>query len=226
MELGCDRHIVRWLKSYLSDRTLILGNSQIRTNKGLAQGSTLSPTLFNIFTAELHQINLDNCMVFQYADDFFIVCKDKDFVTAQAILTDCLHRFKEICNNLKLSFNSAKSNVIHFNNRIRLLDICINSERIPQVHANKYLGRYISNNNSAAKHVNQIVSEARKSCVFLRIINNCRTGLSPAKAMQLYRAFVRPKLEYVVSSFANLSNSAIRKVNSLVNEVLRKSLGL
>lgn len=148
MELGCDRHIVRWLKSYLSDRTLILGNSQIRTNTGLAQGSTLSPTLFNIFTAELHQINLDNCMVFQYADDFFIVCKDKDFVTAQAILTDCLHRFKEICNNLKLSFNSAKSNVIHFNNRIRLLDICINSERIPQVHAIKYLGRYISNNNS------------------------------------------------------------------------------
>lgn len=44
--------------------------------------------------------------------------------------------------------------------------------------------------------------------------------------MQLYRAFVRPKLEYAVSSFVNLSNSAIGKVNSLVNEVLRKCLGL
>lgn len=225
-DLGLNTHIIDWLKVYLSDRTLVLGNCHLRSNRGLAQGSTLSPTLFNIFTAGLHEIASDNCMVFQFADDFFIVCKDKDFSTAQSLLIEKLQLFDSMCKDLRLSFNSSKSSVIHFNNRISNLNVQINSVRIPQVQEIKYLGRFISNNNSAIVHVNQIVKEVRKSCGFLRIINNCRTGLNPAKSLQLFRSLDRPKLEYAVSSFSNLSERAASKLKSLVNEILRKSLGL
>lgn len=225
-EIGINAHIVQWLRLYLSDRTLVLGKSKVKTNRGLAQGSTLSPILFNIFTVDLHDIASELCLVYQFADDFFIVCMGKDFSSAKVLLQSKLESFQNLCSNLKLSFNSAKSSVIYFNNRFRKLDIQINSTPIPQVESIKYLGRYIASNNSPMKHVNHIVGDVKRSCAFLRLVNSIRTGINPSRALQLYRCFARPKLEYAISSFSNLSKKASSKIDSCVNDILRKSLGL
>lgn len=42
---------------------------------GLPQGSTLSATLFNIYTRHLHDISDDNCELIQFADDFTLIVK-------------------------------------------------------------------------------------------------------------------------------------------------------
>lgn len=94
--LNFNNHIVKWIESFIKDRTLILGRESIKTCDGLAQGSTLSPTLFNIFTASLHEIDDDFTFLFQFADDFFLICIDKDFGVARERLNlNCFVRSVE-----------------------------------------------------------------------------------------------------------------------------------
>lgn len=77
-------------------------------------GRLLSRMVFNIYTAELHQIENSNPMVFQYADDFIILFYNRDFeIAAQNLQTKTLI-FKRYCNSLNLSFNPSKSHTMYF----------------------------------------------------------------------------------------------------------------
>ncbi|XP_037818046.1 uncharacterized protein LOC119607950 [Lucilia sericata] len=70
---------VEWITNFLSKRTLKLGDKTITVDNGLPQGSCLSPVLFNLYTGRLHEIQDDNTLLYQFADDFTIVSFDKDF---------------------------------------------------------------------------------------------------------------------------------------------------
>lgn len=72
--------------------------------------------------------------------------------------------------------------------------------------------------------VNYIVGDVKRSCAFLRLVNSIRTGINLPRVFQLYRSFARPKLEYAISSFSNLSKKASSKIDSCLNDILRKSL--
>ncbi|XP_036340119.1 uncharacterized protein LOC118749423 [Rhagoletis pomonella] len=224
--MGISHSISRWLQNFLNNRILKLGNNSITTSKGLLQGSSLSPVLFNLYTAELHNINDANTTLFQFADDFFIITAHKNFNTIKENLKNKIVEFTNNCNQINLKLNLNKTNVIHFNNKKQQLDIQINNININQVDSIKYLGRYISKNNSANIHVNEITNKIHKDCKFLNILSGCKFGISPSKALQLYKAFARAKAEYAASSFANLSKTASTKLASCNNRILRKCLGL
>lgn len=59
---------------------LIRDNFEINriTNKGLPQGSSISPDLFNIYTADLHKLERENKKMYQFADDLTILITEKE----------------------------------------------------------------------------------------------------------------------------------------------------
>lgn len=225
-DMGITHSIVQWLQNFLNKRILKLGNHSIITNKGLLQGSSLSPVLFNLYTAGLHNLNDANTTLFQFADDFFIISAHKDFNIVKDNLKNKIVEFTNNCKQIDLKLNLNKTNVIHFSNKKQIIDIQINNTSINQVDSIKYLGRYISKNNSANIHVNEITNKIHKDCNFLNILSGCKFGISPNKALQFYKAFARAKIEYAASSFANLSKTASAKLVSCNNRILRKCLGL
>uniref|UniRef100_W8BIC0 Putative RNA-directed DNA polymerase from transposon X-element n=1 Tax=Ceratitis capitata TaxID=7213 RepID=W8BIC0_CERCA len=214
------------ITSFLRRRILVLEQQKIITENGLAQGSGLSPTLFNLYTAKLHQINDDNCILFQFADDFFIVCFHRKYEQAQSKLEEKIQEFSNKCRRINLSININKTKTIYFNQRNTQINIKINNTYLEQVRHIKYLGRFISINNSCIEHVNHIVNKTNNTCRFLNIVSGCTFGITPAKALQLYKAFARAKLDYAASTFTNMSKTALHKISTCCKANIRRCLGL
>lgn len=129
------------------------------------------------YTAELHSLS-DNhdSILFQYADDFFLVCYDKVFSMAEEKLEQKVNRFMELCNINNLTFNPDKSATIHFNLRKKPLSVLCNNIILKNVNSINYLGRVISSNNSSVQHVNKTISKSNQTNMFIQMLSGCRFG--------------------------------------------------
>ena len=128
--------------------------------------------------------------------------------------------------DMGLSINLSKTNCIAFGSKGYNLNISISGEALNEVKEIKYLGRIVAANNSAKSHVNFVIEKTKKTCRFLSILSGCRFGINPRRAIHLYKAFARSKIEYAASSFANLLKSAVKSIKTCTNNFLRRSLGL
>ncbi|XP_037811414.1 uncharacterized protein LOC119615056 [Lucilia sericata] len=226
MEMGFNRKLVLWLTSYLQDRTLHLHDAKTKTNRGLAQGSGLSPILFNLYTASLHNIEDENTYIFQFADDFFILAFDETWDEALDILERKFGEFIYDCEQLDLNINYDKTTVTSFGRRSSQINLNFNGRMLTEVKEIKYLGRIVSANNSSLSHVTQAISKINRTCRFLNTTSGCLYGIHPARAIQFYRVYARSQLEYAASSFANLSGRALAKFQTQSNFHVRRALGL
>lgn len=83
MDLKIVKRIINQIKLNLQNKTLIPNNNEntknvFHTHEGLAQGRVLSPTLFNIYTKDLHNITNRNITLLQYADDIILIITRKN----------------------------------------------------------------------------------------------------------------------------------------------------
>ena len=79
--LGFSNHVVKWFKSYLSDRNfhVAIGNSLSYAGEltcGVPQGSILGPLLFLLYVNDMQQAI--DCDLFLYADDSCLVFQHKN----------------------------------------------------------------------------------------------------------------------------------------------------
>ncbi|XP_046803853.1 uncharacterized protein LOC124419265 [Lucilia cuprina] len=224
--MGFNEKLIAWIVSYLNDRTLILGHAERKIAEGLAQGSGLSPLLFNLYTADLHKLEDENCYIFQFADDFFLLVFDNTWDDAKLRLQTKIADFVTQCRTLNLKINLEKTNVTTFGKRGAQVNIIVEGTQIQEVRQICYLGRVISSNNSIMPHVDKIVEKVNRTSFFLNAISGCTYGIDPKRALIFYKAFIRSKIEYAASSFANISKTALAKLQSTNNAHLRRALGL
>ncbi|XP_059217681.1 uncharacterized protein LOC131994810 [Stomoxys calcitrans] len=218
--------IISWITDFIGHRRITLGNQSVMVSDGLPQGSGLSPLLFNIYTATLHELSSDACSVYQFADDFFLVVHDRDFGTARQLLESKVLEFRRRCQDLDLQFNLDKINSIHFNRRKRPISIALNGIDIKEVAKIKYLGFIISANGSARDHVEGTVADLSRRVNFMKILSGCRFGIDPRRALIIYKAVVRSKIEYAGAAFSHAGITHLRKLRTCANEFLRRALGL
>ncbi|XP_073816372.1 uncharacterized protein [Musca autumnalis] len=120
----------------------------------------------------------------------------------------------------------GKVNTIHFSRRQKVLDIAVNRTAINQTSAIKYLGLTISAGGSAKVHIDDTTATVDQVNNFLMILGGCNFGLSPAKAINFFKAFARAKLEYGASALSNLTKTSQNKIKVCINKYLRRALGL
>ena len=130
----------KFLKAIYSRIQIMLESQKIRPNQGVAQGSMISPALFDIYTEELlsqieriNHINLED--ILSYADDLLIICDNVNQLRA------VIKTVKEwsLENNLKL--NMSKSGIVEFCHRNQRNSKLPNEiENIPVLQDYKYLG--------------------------------------------------------------------------------------
>jgi len=135
------------LKALYSRNNIKLGRHSFVPNIGVAQGSIISPSLFNIYCDDLYHlltdtlgISIDNIM--GYADDLFILCSSPSELRRTIISIKSWSRE----NNLLL--NAKKSGVMEFTPRLGPQNCFLRHgslfEDIPVVSSYKYLGLIIT----------------------------------------------------------------------------------
>ena len=102
-----------WLKAVVVD-----GRQRFQLEKGVPQGSPISPLLSNLYLDHLDEMLLDNNLrLVRFADDFLVLCKDR----AQA--EDALELTEKVLNDLRLTINNEKTRIVDFNRGFRFLGV-------------------------------------------------------------------------------------------------------
>ena len=169
---------IKFLEQIYARLRIRIGKNLIRPNRGVAQGSIISPALFNIFVEDLSSelqdkagINLEDLLF--YADDLLTLC------TSQQQLRKAIQVIKKWSSENGMVLNSKKSGIVVFVNRmcksiplmksqeglirgkqIEWIPTQKEFEGFPICSKYKYLGTWLNNKLTVQPQINHIKKKA------------------------------------------------------------------
>ena len=129
-----------------------------RLKNGVAQGSVLAPTLYNIYTADFRKTS-GNC--FMYADDAAITYSASSIAKVEENLSNDM---KTICQylhdwHLKLSQSKTVSSLFHLKNHLTSKSIKVTLDSITILNCERYptyLGITLDRSPTYKKHLHKL----------------------------------------------------------------------
>ena len=198
---------------------VVLGESisdWVSVTSGVPQGSVLGPLLFIIFINDLSDSLKNICEIF--ADDSKVLSIIKNMLNCLA-LQDDLQKIDEWTKIWLVKLNDEKCKVMHCGINNPKFDYSINGTVLNETTCERDLGVQISNDlkwsnqvNYAANKANQVLGSIKKTIKFQN-----KESLS-----RLYKAFVRPHLEYAVQVW----NPYLKKDVKVLESVQRRATKL
>ena len=199
--------LVRWISSYLTDRTLqvrIRNNTSrtIHVNYGVPQGSPISPLLFIIF---LNNFRTPEPRSYRslYADDLHISASGNG-----SINTPLVPRLQALVDDTREHFNAYRETA-SMKKTCQLLfvrgklhpdphsfDVNYGGQVITRVTQERYLGIIFDPYCSFLPHYRDTAKRARTRLYKLSSISNTTYGPCPKSLIRLYKMYVRSLYEY------------------------------
>ena len=222
---------LKWFQSFLTDRKFKVSigpefSEELTMNRGLPQGSILSPILFNQILQTAPDIQPSNYII--YADDKFIISRAATLIEAEENLQSSIPALEEWMIENYLSAEITKCKVLCFTNK--KLDrppiITLNGIQVPNGTEHKHLGLYIDAPNLTwSTHIENLKVACMKRLDVLRKISGIKWGASRDTMLKYYIASIRSKILYGASIYSSGSNTVLKKLNVIQNTALRISLG-
>lgn len=196
--MGFSSKFLRWLSSYLKDRTqsvLFKGclSRQIVVSSGVPQGSHLGPLLFNLFLNDLPSV-IKHSMILMYADDVKLYLSIKS-VNESLLLQEDLISFVKWCDCNFMLLNLSKCKKMSFYRRKCLETFyMIDDNALDNVSHFCDLGVTLDSKLTFSSHIDTCIGRA--SCLLGFIKRWSREFDDPYLSKRLYTSLVRPILEY------------------------------
>ena len=228
---GITGPVLQWIKSFLLGRTQRVGvngtySTQSPVTSGIPQGSVLGPPLFVIYINDLPPEVL-RALLYLFADDvkmFRVITSRLDVLALQAGLRNMeewairwlmwIHPDK--CGFLRV--RGARQVEAEALDRDYTIKAGKRPESVPvkEVQQEKDLGVTFDSALSFDTHINNIVSKANQ---IAGIIRRSFTYLEPCNFVLMFKAFVRPHLEYAQAAW----KPHLRKHIDLIERVQRRA---
>ena len=194
---------------------------------GVPQGSVLSPTLYNMYTADLPSPLHNDSLTIQYADDVTQLARARMLDH----LTDKIQRELTRTSLWELQWriisNPEKSKVTYFNKKsaaprqISLYPNFPNPVPIPISNTNKVLGLTIDKHLRFNIHINQKAAIASRALSNLERFRDSNTKTK----LHLYKAFILPLLTYCPLALSLSAPTNLLKLQRIQNRAIRFALG-
>ena len=246
--LGVKGKMLGWIKDYLTDRkgfVTINGKQSDTLNfeKGVPQGSKISPTLFNILINELIQTTWPkHVQAFSYADDIVLIYTG---VKPIATMQKALDTLSEKCEELGLKVNAKKSKVMtidplankrnfdKIHDKIRItnpqftIGLGVDKKPIETVKSYKYLGVLFTNKLNWSDRIDVIQKAAFKKMNLLKIMANKDYGVHTPILIN-YVNTIANAVEYgaLALNVGNITVARRNKLASIIPSALKIALGL
>ena len=174
-----------------------------KLKRGVKQGDSLSPTLFNCFINDLHDIfdkscdplDLDTSSLssLSFADDLVLLSK------SQQGLQKALNKLEEYCHKWQLTVNIKKTKVLVFQKTENLAsNTQLYYKKIPLVQTKEYnfLGNIIDSKGTFKKAVAELGKKAMKVLFALKTRFKNFNSLPVNLSCKLFDTLIRPVLLY------------------------------
>lgn len=225
-DLGIPGHLCKWLYNFLNHRTLFVKYNNVLhgpsiASRGTMQGATLSPLLYNLYTAEICKyVNTLGVNILQFADDIVLYSSHQDLQVAIDNINRALRQLTDYYNTkLHLQINASKSSLMVFGSDDPTLNVLYDGNIINRVHTKKFLGIVLDQKLSFEEHVKYIAKNALKGLNVIRCLAGVSWGADPKVLSILYKAIVRSHFDY--SALAYINSAYVHRLDVLQNKCLR-----
>ena len=224
----CDIQLLKWTWSMLNDRkatTTTQSNTtkvQKTVTRGIAQGATLSPILFNLLMEDLLKqfVNEPGLKLYIFADDIFIMQCGKDITTTRYIMQKALKKIEEWAISHKLSFTAKKCKAIIFSKNRKLKDpkkLTIKGQSIEWVKNHKYLGLTIDKHLDWNQHLEDVQNKCIKNLFELKKAIGHNYGPAPKVIKLIYEQVILPTMGHACIAWYNKLDS--QKSSKIFNRI-------
>jgi hypothetical protein len=199
-EIGVRGKVLEWIADWLrgrKQRVVINGEASEWENvlSGVPQGSILGPLLFIIYINDI-DMGITNSIL-KFADDTKVYGKVGTMQDVENLKKD-LETLCRWSSKWQMSFNVDKCKVMHLGKRNEKVEYQMDAVKLVETEEEKDLGVVVSKNFKVSR---QCAKAAKKGNQMLGMIK--RTIMSKKKKviLSLYKALVRPHLEYCIQAW-------------------------
>ena len=228
---GLKGKILKWIYEYISNRTFnVFFEGEYSCEKditsGVPQGSSLSPTLFNVMINDIPK--LQGVVLSEYADDITFYCYGDSFNELKTLAQKQIDTLFKWTKTWGLKINAAKTKAMIFTNK-RLgtpSNVYLNEVPIQYVKTYKYLGMIFDAPSLKWRdHVEYIRDSSLPRINMLKCISGKQWGADRNMLIRLYKSIIRSRLDYGSMFYNSANHSHIQKLDVIQNTCIRLAIG-
>jgi Reverse transcriptase (RNA-dependent DNA polymerase) len=220
--------------NYLDGRThaVRLGSSVSdfkHVDKGVGQGASLAPLLFNIATNDFGRLKI-KCRVIRYADDLVLLisgAKSEINYMLSDLKVDVLTVIDfHFINRMEINPTKSHFMLIHKkgDQHVDLEELKVSdSVSIKRVKQHKYLGVIVDEYASMESQIDKLI---KKVSPVINVLSILKWKVPKLILQKIYNAHFHAHLFYVPNSYAHASKASLSRLQVLQNRALKHSLKL
>lgn len=221
LQLALPRCFTALLCNFLDERTACIqlgdhAGEQFQLHSGVPQGSCLSPTLFNLYVADLGELRYGKYI--QYADDVTQIVRYPGRRAKQMtkrITERAIQEVNDFERKWKIKTNQTKFNILHVS-KTQPPMIEINGNEIPYQREARILGLKLTRTGHRP-HIKERINLAKIALSKIKRFS----GMASRTKAHLYKALVAPHLSYPPVPLNAISRSNQEKLQAIQNRALR-----
>ena len=162
---GLGGTVLKWLKSYLSDRVHVVKvrdslSDLVTDNCGVPQGSVIGPMLYTLYSAPIFSIiEAHGLSSMLYADDtqIYVTFRPQDQEEAIMKLNNCLTDIVSWAQMNMLKINAQKTELLHFSSRFNPSSspafVIVDGHNVNETYTARNLGVHMDQHLQLREHV-------------------------------------------------------------------------